>query len=166
MVGVLASCSTVSVTTDYDQKIDFSKYKTFAFYKPGIDKAPISDLDKKRILRAIEAELLTKGMVKSSSPDVLISIFTKSKERIDITDHHFRGFWYPIYYGPSLVSVSKHTEGTLFVDILDASKKEMIWQGIGTGALYFTKNIERREARIKEFVKEIMAKFPPNTLKK
>ena len=43
---VLYSCSTIRVVSDYDSVTDFSKYKTFAFYKPGIDKAKISDLDK------------------------------------------------------------------------------------------------------------------------
>ncbi len=53
------------VVTDYDTQTDFNQYKTFAFYKTSIDKAPISDLDKKRIMRAIEAELMAKGMTKS-----------------------------------------------------------------------------------------------------
>ena len=53
-VILLSSCNAVKVVTDYDSKVDFNKYKTFAFYKPEIDKAKISDLDKKRILRAIE----------------------------------------------------------------------------------------------------------------
>ena len=77
---LITSCSSVKVAADYDTKADFSNYQTFAFYKPGIDKAPISDLDKKRIMRAIEAELIAKGMEKSSTPDVLVSIFTKSRE--------------------------------------------------------------------------------------
>ncbi|MEL6989789.1 MAG: DUF4136 domain-containing protein, partial [Bacteroidota bacterium] len=50
---LLASCSTVRVSSDYDQDVNFNEYNTYAFYKPGIDKAEISDLDKKRILRAI-----------------------------------------------------------------------------------------------------------------
>ena len=29
----LYSCSTVKVVSDYDTKVDFSTYKTFAFYK-------------------------------------------------------------------------------------------------------------------------------------
>ena len=40
-----SSCSTVRVATDYDAKTDFSTYKTFAFYKKGIDKAKISNLN-------------------------------------------------------------------------------------------------------------------------
>lgn len=45
---ILSSCSSVKVATDYDAKVDFNKYKTFAFYKKGIDQAEISDLDKKK----------------------------------------------------------------------------------------------------------------------
>ena len=80
-VILMASCSSVKVITDYDSNVDFKNYKTFAFFKPGIDKADISDLDKKRILRAIESELLAKGFTKSDNPDMLVSIFTKSREK-------------------------------------------------------------------------------------
>ena len=38
-IGILISCSSVKVISDYDTKVDFSSYKTFAFYKKGIDKA-------------------------------------------------------------------------------------------------------------------------------
>jgi hypothetical protein len=75
----LSSCSSLRVSSDYDTQADFKEYKTFAFYKKGIDKASVSDLDKKRIMRAIEAEMLAKGYTKSSNPDILVSIFTKSR---------------------------------------------------------------------------------------
>ena len=81
---VVSSCSSVRVAADYDKEAKFDDYKTFAFFKTGIDKAEISDLDKRRILRAIEAELLAKGFTKSEKPDVLISLFTKSQQRVDV----------------------------------------------------------------------------------
>ena len=46
---LITSCNSLKVTTDYDTAVNFTNYKTFAFFKPGIDKADISDLDKKRI---------------------------------------------------------------------------------------------------------------------
>ncbi|WP_237274645.1 DUF4136 domain-containing protein [Tenacibaculum ovolyticum] len=162
---VITSCSSVRVATDYDTKVNFNQYKTFAFYKKGIDKASISDLDKKRIMRAVESELLAKGMTKSSSPDILVSLFTKSRERVNIDDNMFGGFYYPQYYGMSRIRVSQHTEGTLFIDLLDAKKKDLVWQGIGTGALKTT-SVEQKEARVKEFVNAIMAKYPPGSDKK
>ena len=80
LVIAVSSCSSVRVAADYDKNANFNDYKTFAFFKKGIDKAEISDLDKRRILRAIEAELLVKGFTKSENPDLLVSIFTKSRQ--------------------------------------------------------------------------------------
>ena len=84
---VLSSCASVYVATDYDRQADFSAYKSFAFFKEGVDKAPISDLDKKRILRAIEKNLTSKGMVVSDNPDFLVNIFTRERENVDIYDN-------------------------------------------------------------------------------
>lgn len=165
--SILMSCSSLKVYTDYDDKIDFNKYKTFAFYKPEIDKAKISDLDKKRILRAIESELLAKGFTKSDQPDMLVGIFTKSRERVNVSQNNNMGFgwgwgWNPwMMGGMNNVNVNQFTEGTLFIDFIDKEKKELIWQGVGSGALRL-QNKEKKEARIKEFVKEIITKFPPD----
>ena len=40
-VVLLSSCNSVKVVADYDDNVDFNKYKTFAFYMPVIDKAEI-----------------------------------------------------------------------------------------------------------------------------
>ena len=95
---ILVSCTSVNVYSDYDKETDFSEFKTYAFYKKGIDKVEISDLDKKRILRAIEKELKLKGLVPSENPDLLVNIFTKSREKIDVYNNNYYG-WYPWYYG-------------------------------------------------------------------
>ncbi|WP_299050312.1 DUF4136 domain-containing protein [uncultured Polaribacter sp.] len=167
---VFSSCNSLQVFTDYDDKIDFNKYKTFAFYKPEIDKAEISDLDKKRILRAIESELTAMGMVKSEKPDMLVGIFTKSRERVDVNQNNNIGFGWGWGFNPwfgggiNNVNVSQYTEGTLFIDFIDKEKKELIWQGVGSGALRLQSK-EKKEARIKEFVKEIIDRFPPEQKK-
>ena len=172
---IASSCVSVRVSSDYDKKTDFNQFKTFAFYKKGIDKVDISDLDKRRILRAIETDLLAKGFTKSENPDLLVNIFTKSREKINVYNNNYLG-WYPYYYGGygghygyghygfgygAYNNVSRSTEGTLFIDLIDADKKELAWQGMGTGALTTSKDIAKKEERIKEFVTEIMAKYPP-----
>merc|ERR1712054_199962 len=80
----LSSCVSVRVVADYDREVDFKDYKTYAFYKTGIDKAQISDLDKRRILKAIDAEMSSRGYVKSENPDMLLSIFTKERQQVDV----------------------------------------------------------------------------------
>ena len=181
---LLASCSTVRVASDYDQRVNFNEYKTYAFYKPGIDKAEISDLDKKRILRAIDAEMSAKGFTKSENPAVLVSIFTKAKERVDVYQNNwgwggfggfgFGGFgwggfggwgWGGPWGGGFGNSVSTRTEGTLYIDIIDKANKQLVWQGQGTASLV-TGNVDKREARIQEIVSEIMQVYPPEIVSK
>ncbi len=170
LVVAVSSCSSVRVASDYDKDAAFGNYKTFAFYKTGIDKAEISDLDKRRILRAIENEMFALGFTKSQNPDLLVSIFTKSNQQVNVWNNNWGwgGFW-PGWgwggwgwggWGWNQPTVSTKTEGKLFIDLIDANKKELVWQGIGTGYLV-TKNVEKKEERIREFVTKIMEKYPP-----
>ncbi len=163
----MTSCNTVRVASDYDQQANFGEYQTYAFFKPGIDKADISDLDKKRILRAIEDQMAAKGFTKSENPDVLVSIFTKSKENINIHQNNMMGWgwgwgWNPWMWGGwggGLNTVSTNTEGTLFIDLIDADQKELIWQGMGTASL--PTKVEKKQEKINKIVEEILEKYPP-----
>lgn len=182
LVLFLSSCTSVRVLSDYDKTTNFNDFKSYAFYKTGIDKAQISDLDKKRILRAIETEMGSRGFVKSDAPDILVSIFTKEREQVDVYNNYWGGGygwgWSPYYwggygpgwggYGPGWGwggnSVSTRTEGSLYIDLIDAKNKELVWQGKGVGNLSSSKNIEKKEARIQEFVSEILQQYPPNAI--
>lgn len=161
---ILGSCSSIRVNSDYDKSVDFSQYKTYAFHKRGIERVEISGLDKKRILNAIDVELRKKGMTKSENPDLLVNIFTKERERIDV-DQYYAGWGYGWGYGwnPYLwggrTYVSSYVEGTLYIDLIDAKKKELVWEGEGVG--YLTENREKKESQINEFVAKILAQFPP-----
>ena len=155
----LSSCSSVMVNADYDKKVSFTNYKSYAYLKSGIDKAEISDLDKKRILNAIDEIMPTKGLSKSGTPDVLISIFTKERERVDVYQNYGFGWGWNPYWGMGYSNVTTTPEGTLFIDIIDAKTKELVWQGEGSG--YLTKNTEKKDARIKEFVSKILEQYPP-----
>ena len=176
---VLTSCSSVRVLSDYNHEANFNEYKSYAFYKTGIDKAQISDLDKKRILYAIEDEMASRGFVKSENPDLLISIFTKEEERVDVYNNNFGWGWGGAWgWGPAWAwgpgwgwawggwgpNVSTRTQGSLYIDLIDTKNRELVWQGKGEGTLANTKNIEKKEQRIKEFVSQILEQYPPNSV--
>jgi hypothetical protein len=161
---VLSSCCSVRVNSDYDKKVDFSTYKSFAFLKSGIDKMDISDLDKKRIMHSIEEVMAAKGFTKSETPDLLINMFTKEREQVNVNQFNAGwgygwGYgWNPYLWGGQ-TAISRYTEGTLYIDLIDAKKKELIWQGEGEGTL--TKDTHKKEAMIKEFVSKILEQYPP-----
>jgi len=169
LIFLFTSCVTVRVATDYDRDANFSNYNSFAFYKPGIDKAQISDLDKKRILRAIETEMTAKGMMKSETPSLLVSIFTKERQRVDVYNNNF-GYgwgWNPWYYGGYYGNnVSQTTEGSLYIDLIDTKTNELVWQGVGTANLVTSSDIDKRVERIQEIVHEILVEYPPSVNQK
>ena len=149
------SCSSVRVFTDYDQGVDFNKYTTFAYLKPHIDQVVISDLDKRRILRALDHNLEQKGLKKSANPNLLVTFTTKAKEKVYVNNMG----WNPWFWGPNYSSVTSQTEGTLFINFIDAESKQLVWQGKGRGAISeYTKN---RDERIMLFVQQILSNYPP-----
>jgi hypothetical protein len=164
LLFVVAACSSIRVNSDYDKQVDFTPYKTYAFHKTGIDKAEISDIDKKRILRSIDETMIAKGFSKSETPDLLISFFTKEREEVNVNQFNAGwGYgwgwgWNPFLWGGN-TTVTRHSEGTLFIDIIDAKKKELIWQGEGEGVL--TKDTHKKDEMIKEFVTKILEQYPP-----
>lgn len=167
LLFVLASCSSVRVNSDYDKKANFESYKTYAFLKNSVDKVEISDLDKKRILRSIDDTMTTKGFSKSETPDLLVSIFTKENQRVDVYNNSGFGWgmgWgYNPYMGMGFSSTYVTPEGTLYIDLIDAKTKDLVWQGEGSG--YLTKNTEEKDERIKEFVTKILEQYPPTQKK-
>ncbi len=164
MLLLIMGCGTISVFTDHDSGVDFSKYKTFAYFKPGIDKVEISDLDKRRILKAIDLQMAKKSMIKSDLPDLLVSINTTAKEKVYI-NNNFNGFWgwgwNPWMWGPNQNMVSSRTEGALYIDLIDAKTKQLVWQGKGRGGI--SEHTKNRDERIGVFVAEILKKYPPES---
>ena len=160
----LLGCSSISVFTDHDSGVDFSDYKTFAYFKPGIDKLEISDLDKRRIMKAIDLQMSQKSMMKSDMPDLLVSINTTAKEKVYVNNMNcgFWGWgWNPWMWGPNQNTVSSSTEGVLYIDLIDAKTKQLVWQGKGKGGISeYTKN---RDERIAIFVSEILKNYPPGS---
>ena len=165
-VGI-SSCGSISVYADYEKSAPFSQYRTYAFSKSEIDKAEISTLDKNRILKALEAKLNEKGFIRAENPDLMISFFVKSSQRVDIWNNGGWG-WGPNWgWGPGLGWGGNHistvSEGTLFINFVDNRKNELVWQGQGTGVL--KQDPEKKEAIIIDFVEQILKQYPPEIKK-
>jgi hypothetical protein len=92
---------------------------------------------------------------------MLISINAKSEQNVNMNNFNggwgFGWGWDPFWGGNTMVSTS--TDGILTIDIIDAKKKELIWQGEGIG--YLTKNVDKKDENVKLFVTEILDLYPP-----
>lgn len=166
---LIGSCATIRVSSDYDTNVDFNAYNTYAFFKPGIDDAKISDLDKRRVLKALENTLATKGFSASETPEVLVNFHTKAEKNLRVSESYLG--WGSPFYGPyggwgwgwgfnRPYNINTSTSGVLYIDFIDATTKKLIWQGKGTGTLS-RGTPQEREEKINAFVTEILTAYPP-----
>jgi hypothetical protein len=163
---LLMGCSSVRVAVDYDTAVTFDQYTSFAFFKPSVDKMEVSDLDKKRILHAIDNNLSAKGLTKSKEAGLLVHVFTKEEKEVDVFQNNFSWgwgwgwspWWNGGFFGPS---VSTRTQGQLYINLVDAQTNQLLWQGKGTAQLYPNEKVEKKLLRIQKIVDKILAEYPP-----
>lgn len=163
---LIVACSPISVSTDYDTQADFSSLKSFNWLEGTVmskkDALKPDGLVAKRVKEATISELERKGyvFVKTESPDFFVIVHTGVEDRIDITRW---GYTYARRWGPfgRRTTVSKYREGTLFIDIINARTKELIWRGSGTSPMNVAKTPEERDQFINDVVEKILENFPP-----
>ncbi|HMG90894.1 MAG TPA: DUF4136 domain-containing protein [Chryseolinea sp.] len=164
LVLLIPSCSSVTVSYDYDKTANFGAFKTYA-YTPEALSLPVGDLDRDRVLAAVDAEMAARGFTKSDSPDALIDLIIQAKERVEATATNSGGGYYGRYgYGGGFstthIDYNQYVDGTLFINFIDKSSEKMIWQGRGTKTIDEHASPEKKETNIKYAVKTIYAKFP------
>ncbi len=173
---LLAGCSSFDTSSDYDPSTDFLRYRTFAVKKdakiPG-DVLAENDFTQKRVFAAIESVLMSKGlrMVSPDEAELIVMSYAGVKDKVNLNTYGYAtgGYWgrygygYPGGMAYSTQTVATHyTEGTLHIDILDQTKKELVWKGWGTGVISDARSPQEREQLIGEAVTEVLDNFPPH----
>ncbi|MCF6169997.1 MAG: DUF4136 domain-containing protein [Bacteroidales bacterium] len=186
----LSSCNPWKYIAEYDHEADFSKYKTFGLlnWDPHNDKV-MSPQTKEYILMAIKAELEARGYVyQKSGADLQVSVFAVVEEETSYSaysDHYAGyngygavaigvgvgsggagvgvvGYGSPGMY-PYTAVTHDYNVGTLVVDLLDDSKKKIVWQGVATGRIGYE---EAKESSVKKDIGRLFAKMPVDKVKK
>jgi len=71
--------------------------------------------------------------------------------------------WGTVYYPNNEkvgnLNVISSSKEILKINLKEAKKNELFWQGIGSG--YLTEDVNRKEQRINEFATQILAQYPP-----
>ncbi|MCX2574736.1 DUF4136 domain-containing protein [Pedobacter sandarakinus] len=169
VVVALSACSTLRTASDFDKNADFGKYKTYNFYAKGMERVRLNNLDKRRLMAAVESEMNAKGFTKSENPDMLVNLVVVAREKTDIYGPGYYGGWgwgwrggwgSPFWGGGSYVN--QYMEGTIIIDFLDPNQKILFWHGRGSG--FNLDSFNKREERLYTGVREILSQYPPNAL--
>ena len=171
--GVLASCSSVTVDTDYDKTADFSKYRSFSVASPKSGER-LSPSSENALRGALRTGLGAKGLQEKSGSGADLSIVRHafSKDKVSVTQYSDwgygygpRGAWpygygrYDMWYGAPVTytDVREYTEGTLVLDFVDNRTKKLVFRGIGRGTIG---SAESNAQKVQEAVTRITADFP------
>jgi len=180
LLVVIASCSSLQTSYDYDRSVNFTEFKTFSFYpwdyKNGFQ---INDYDKQTILDAIQSSMEKKGYAyQEKGGDLAVSLFItiKGKTSYDAYTNHYggwagygggwgyNGFGYGYGYGPGFstttVTENHYDQGTLVIDVFSMKDKKLVWQGIGSKPV--EQNLDVRDRTLPKNVARIMSKLPAN----
>ena len=165
LVTIAIPAAAQKVYIDYDKSVDFSQYKTFAWFESEdtsmTDTSPLMhDRTKNIIITAMRDGL----ELVSTDPDLYVTYHTQEKEemRLNTTSYGY-GYgggwgWDPYWdWGPSMgtstTTTYNYTKGTLIVDVWDAKKKELIWRA--TAEATVKENPEKATNQIEKAVKKM-----------
>jgi hypothetical protein len=145
------------ITTEFDEAVDFSKFKTFAVRDGRLNSrnpALNSELTKKRIETEIERALSGRGLTKSSGSSDLNVFYTFGSQRRVETETYPAG-WRGL--GTRVARVP-YAEGTLVIDLRDPTTKSLVWRGIATEE---ESDPAKLSDKLDDMVKKSIARYPP-----
>ena len=170
--ALLAACSGISVTRDWDPNVDFSQFRTFAVLQE--QEQPINQLTDRRIRGAIVADLASKGLRQVDTPaqaDLAIGYLVTTDERTTYMTVHSgwvdRGFGYSHVRrggrtaGTSRTTQHNYTVGTLVIAVFEMGNNDLVWEASGSRLLTQPTSPEQSEQRINDVIQRIMQDFPP-----
>ncbi len=157
---ILSGCSVVSVSTDYDPKINIPSYKTYAI----INYAHGDSLINNRVNDALSNELALKGytLVDDSKADFLVLYIYTAKDKSRTTTEYVGGMrgYYGRYGGYYATSTYNYTEGNFEIRMADPKTQETFWRATGINTLKSFNTPQERTNYTNEVVHEMLKKYP------
>jgi hypothetical protein len=168
-------CTNIDVKTDFDPTVDFSRFKTFAFAGfTDLNQSGVlnNTLTRRRLETVISGELVKKGLRQvgiDENPDVLVHYWmgVKEKQTLESTGPSvgaYRGYGgYGWGAGYSGVTTREYKEGTLITDLIEPTKKDLVWRATMVANLKDSTegNIELGNAALKKAFEN----YPPSQAK-
>ncbi|HKL61938.1 MAG TPA: DUF4136 domain-containing protein [Woeseiaceae bacterium] len=171
--ALVAGCASgPELRTDYDGSADFSAYDTFGFAAElGTDRAGYASLITNHFKDAVRAEMEALGYrYTEQDPDLIVNFFTRAEERSEVRTRPsmtmgagYYGYRYGLYTAWPLyqqeVDTVHYQVGTANIDVVDAERKQLIWEGVAKGRLT-REALQNPRPAIERTVHDLFMQFP------
>lgn len=170
---LLAGCASgPDVRAVSDPTANFAQFRTFGFADPlGTDRAGYQSIVSQQLKASTSRELTARGLTYSATnPDLLVNFSGKLNDKMRVTTTpepvmatgyygYRRGFYQPWPMYTERTDVTQYTEGTLTIDVIDAARKQLVWEGTVTKSIS-SKDQANVPAALDTAVAAAFAKYP------
>ncbi len=172
LIALSACTSGPDVRVQLDRSADFSQYRTFAFVSPlGTDRDGYQSIVSQNLKAATQRELEARGLrLDNTAPQLLVNFNASLDDKLRVTSvpsasfgMGYYGYRYGMYsawpmYSDSTI-VHQYQQGTLNIDVVDAARKQLVWEGVVTKSVN-QHDLDNMEAAINTAVAAAFAKYP------
>jgi len=182
----LSACSSLPQVRAYsDRSADFTQYKTFAFMSPlATDRSGYQSIVSQELKVATRHEMEARGLrLDDAAPQLLINFNAALVDKTRVSSvpvllNGGLGFYGGSYYGyrrgaylpwPQYVEqtvVTNYKEGTLNIDVIDAARKQLVWEGVVTDSSVTQEELADLAASLNNAVIAAFAKYPVQVISK
>ena len=161
----VATAVAQKATIEFDQAVDFTKFKTFAIREgtlrvgpPGVNAALNSELTKKRIEDDIERAFTARRLTKAIGAADVNVVFTLGTRPVAETEAVPAG---PRGRGTGVINIPR-LEGNLSVELIDPTTRSLVWHAVVTEV---EPDAAKLSKKLDDMVKKAIDKYPPRKVK-
>jgi Domain of unknown function (DUF4136) len=166
-VAALGACGSLTVNTDWNTSIDFSRYKTWNF---NVDTLNDRRFQPERLRRAVRTALTSKGLTRvDSNPDLIVIYRATMDSATPPTAAPTGGSgWGPAWRGwgyggygsvrDSTASGQPIPPGALTIALVDPKLDRLVWRAVANAPP--SSGVDANEF-LQQAVDEMFAQFPP-----
>lgn len=172
---LLASCATTSgpeLAIDYDRSADLGSFRSYGFPDElGTDRAGYSTLITTYFKNAVSREMQKRGYTHDEKdPDLLVNFFANVRDVTDVrrapnfsAGYGYNDYRYGLYGAWPMyqedVNTVHYKVGTANIDIVDAERMQLIWEGVAEGRI-IREEMKNPQPAIDAVVTELFLRYP------
>ena len=160
MVLAAGCTSGPNIRLDRNPTADLDAYRSFAFFEPvSTDGSLYTTIISGRLKKATRDELERRNYVYDErNPDLRVNFSLSMMDRQELRAIPAPGFLGARF---SDLDTVDYRQGTLSVDVVDAHKQELVWQGVAEGRIN-KKSVENPGPAVDKVVGDMFTGFPLN----
>lgn len=163
LIVVMSSCTSIYVNYDYERGTDFKKQKTYNYYSDL--ETGLSELDAKRLLNVLDAQMQIKGFSISETPDFYVNVVSRQYEanNRNTVGVGVGGGGRNVGGGISIglpIGQPKMNREIIF-EFIDEDGIGLFWQAVSESGFNPNESPLQRETRFKSIVEKVLSKYPP-----